>query len=711
MIFSLICPADTYPIKMKHAYLFPRYVVIRGMLLGAMFSSPLCAEEVDLYALSLEQLSTINVTIASRSEQTAKLTASSVTVYTQNDIRSMGIETLEELLNFVPGVQTSRTQQEFAAYPPIFRGNAGLNGSAPNVLLMLDGRRLNSHVHGGGFEAPLNNLDWIKQVEVIRGPGSSLYGVNAFMGVINLVSEINNSVNLEIGSLGAQSASLQYSDSFRDAEVAIFAHHYSDDGEYYSPFYQFLGTFEGTRDPLKRNTLAANVSYSGWSLENYFSRSVADDFVLGSTLGNGINSQDSELSSHRLSYSGLKGENWDINLYAEYVRNTTDYFIRLMPAQFASQAWWADGSLLDAVGGNHLSSDALQIGLQAKVDLHNDHVLSFGGQFRDENVDVNPVHGNWVQEVMEQSRGTTILPCDCISRGFYLGGERYDFLSAGDRRVLNAWLQDQWVLSNSVELTLGARYDHYDDFGGNLSLRSSAVFQYDDNTQFKLIYGEAFRAPSFNDTRAAPASNFAANADLNPETIKTVDLVFQKTFSSSNLIVTFSNSKTKDEINLVPLDIVIQPGITVLQPQNTGSRTLNNWEVEFNHQVQKNTLLRVGVTHHINHSELGVARDLVFFSLNYGYESIKLNINGYYRDEVLSRRGNGSLNSQDIWLDSYWDLKFTGLYKMTDNLTFSLKVSNLLDEAYKSYTTTDGGLEFGLPNRSRRVSLGLEWRY
>lgn len=76
---------------------------------------------------------------------------------------------------------------------------------------------------------------------------------------------------------------------------------------------------------------------------------------------------------------------------------------------------------------------------------------------------------------MELSQGATILPCDCISRGFWLPGVRADFLLESDRQVTNYWLQDQWQITESLRATLGIRHDRYDDFGGNTSIRSAFV--------------------------------------------------------------------------------------------------------------------------------------------------------------------------------------------------------------------------------------------
>ncbi len=670
------------------------------------------AEASSLFELSLRELLQVKVTIANLSEQTSADAAASVTVYTREDIRRMGIGSLEELLNYVPGVQTARTQQEFSSQAPIFRGNTGQNGTSPSILLMIDGRRLNSHVHGGAFESPLNNLDWVKQVEIIRGPGSTLYGANAFMGVINLITDIKpGELSIRAGSLNTRDFSLQYQYQWKGIDTEIFFHDYRDNGENYSPFYQFIGSFDATQDPRSRRTYALKLNYENWSLDSYYSNSTADDFILGSTLGNDINRQDIRITSHRATYEALNTSLWNVDVYAEYMSATTDFFIRIIPADVASAVWWADGSALDAIGGNHLAYGFHQGGLDGNHRLNDNHKLTFGLEYRNEQVDDNPVHGNWIDEVMRESLGTTILPCECISRGFWLGGVQYDFLEKSDRDVANLWIQDQFKLGPNVDATLGIRYDHYEDFGGHSSIRASLVYQHSENVHMKILYGEAFRAPAFIDTRSTPASNFAANPDLKPELISTIDVVWQVKLRNSEVILTRSHSSIKDEVNLFPLNIIIQEGVTVFQPQNGGRSTLKNWELEWTQSLSEKIIFRGGLTHHNDFVSVGSAQTLAFFAINYSVENLNVNLNGFYHDEVLSRQASEGAFSEDINLKDFWRLNFTATYKMNPKTNIQFQVKNLFDKDYKSHTTADGGLEYGLPNRGRTLSLGLNWRF
>jgi len=322
-------------------------------------------------------------------------------------------------------------------------------------------------------------------------------------------------------------------------------------------------------------------------------------------LGNGINESNELNNNYRFGYDGLEGDKWFLKFYADYMENVTDFFGRLYTPEIASQYFWTDGSTVDAIGGNYLYWKYKQVGSTGQYQLSNNHTLSFGIEFRDEWVADNPFQGNWNAEINESSGGTEYIPCNCRNRGIWLSGEKYDLMPESDRFVYNL---DQWSFNNNVNLTLGIRNDHYDDFGSNTSIRGSLIYNQSKNTQFKFIYGEAFRAPSFLETRTSPASNLVGNPDLKPETIQTIDLVWQQKISQSNLILTYSNSTIDNKIRELASDIVVVEGVIDYQPQNVGSSNLSNWELEINHSISESVLLRAGLTHHVEYVKQSTAQ-------------------------------------------------------------------------------------------------------
>ena len=140
----------------------------------------------ELGKIDLETLLNIEVTSASKKEQRLSQTPAAIYVITQEDIRKSGFTTLPEVFRMVPGMQVARVNATQWAI-----SSRGFNDSVANKLLvMVDGRTIYTPSFGGVFwsdqDLMLENLD---RIEVIRGPGATMWGANAFNGVINIISK------------------------------------------------------------------------------------------------------------------------------------------------------------------------------------------------------------------------------------------------------------------------------------------------------------------------------------------------------------------------------------------------------------------------------------------------------------------------------------------------------------------------------------------
>lgn len=143
-------------------------------------------EELDLTTLSLEDLVTTRVSIASRSDEALFGVAAAVTVISNEDIRRSGVTSIAEALRLVPGMQVARLDGSKWAISA--RGSN--SRFANNLLVLIDGRSIYTPVFSGVYwEIQDLMLDDVAQIEVIRGPGATLWGANAFSGVINIVTK------------------------------------------------------------------------------------------------------------------------------------------------------------------------------------------------------------------------------------------------------------------------------------------------------------------------------------------------------------------------------------------------------------------------------------------------------------------------------------------------------------------------------------------
>ncbi len=143
------------------------------------------ANDLDLAALSLEELMDVEVSLVSRREEPLFETAAAVTVITGDDLRRSGATSLPEALRLIPGVQASRLDANKWAVSA--RGFA--DRVSQKLLVLIDGRSVYSPIFGGVFwEVQDLMLEDVERIEVIRGPGATLWGANAMNGILNIVT-------------------------------------------------------------------------------------------------------------------------------------------------------------------------------------------------------------------------------------------------------------------------------------------------------------------------------------------------------------------------------------------------------------------------------------------------------------------------------------------------------------------------------------------
>src|ERR1700733_11784866 len=154
-------------------------------LFTALALATTAVAQQDLPQLSLEDLMNTKVTSVSKKEQSLSRTASAISVITSEDIRRSGATNIPDLLRMVPGVDVAQINANTWAISV-----RGLNGRFSNeVLAMVDGRDVYTPTFGGAFWDLLDlPLEDIERIEVIRGPGATMWGANAVNAVINIIT-------------------------------------------------------------------------------------------------------------------------------------------------------------------------------------------------------------------------------------------------------------------------------------------------------------------------------------------------------------------------------------------------------------------------------------------------------------------------------------------------------------------------------------------
>lgn len=185
-----------------------RSVYLTAALSGIVFASWLepsraAQSQHDLTELSLEQLMNVKVTSVSKKPQRVSESAAAVHVITSEDIRRSGATSIPELLRNVPGLNVARIDSSKWAISA-----RGFNGLFSNKLLVLmDGRSLYTPIFSGVFwDAQDTFIDDIDRIEIIRGPGGTIWGANAVNGVINIITKSAEKTNgtLVTGIIGSE---------------------------------------------------------------------------------------------------------------------------------------------------------------------------------------------------------------------------------------------------------------------------------------------------------------------------------------------------------------------------------------------------------------------------------------------------------------------------------------------------------------------------
>src|SRR6267378_2219669 len=140
----------------------------------------------NLKQLSLEQLGNLEVTTASKEPEQVWRTPAAIYVITQEDIRRSGATSIPEVLRLAPGVEVARIDA--------VKWSIGIRGFGSRlsraVLVVIDGRTVYSPLYAGVFwEVQDTLMEDVDRIEVIRGPGATIWGPNAVNGVINIITK------------------------------------------------------------------------------------------------------------------------------------------------------------------------------------------------------------------------------------------------------------------------------------------------------------------------------------------------------------------------------------------------------------------------------------------------------------------------------------------------------------------------------------------
>jgi iron complex outermembrane receptor protein len=197
-----------------------------GLAVAAAFNVPSYADDApniaELANLSIEQLGDVEITSVSKTAQPLSDAAAAVYVITHDDIMRSGATSIPEILRLAPNLQVAQTSPStYVITARGFSGNSSAQNFSDKLLVLIDGRSVYNPLFSGMYwdmqDVPAEDID---RIEIISGPGATLWGANAVNGVINIVTRKSKDTQggvLEVGAGNLESsASLQYGGRLSD---------------------------------------------------------------------------------------------------------------------------------------------------------------------------------------------------------------------------------------------------------------------------------------------------------------------------------------------------------------------------------------------------------------------------------------------------------------------------------------------------------------
>ena len=449
------------------------------------------AQEPDASA-ALDSLLSIPVSSAAKYEQTISQAAGAVTIITADDIASYGYRTLDQVLASVRGFYTSNDRNY--TYLGV-RGFSRPTDYNNRVLVLIDGNQINEGIWGGAPVELAIDLATIERIEIIRGPGSVVYGTGAMFGVINIVTRNGESVSGvqasgRAGSLGERQGSGIAGFRTRGGlDVMLTGNWQRRDGrDLFYPEYDDPASNNGVAQGLdweRATGFYGTASFRGWRIQGgRISRRKAYPTGAYGTVFNdpGAYTLD-EYSSMDVRYDGPLSQRVSATLTGSY------------------NHYWYQGDYVYPDG--HYPEGGLNRRFGAhgllRVDLTSANRLTLGA------------------EVVRHATARYFAP---------LTGDPTYNLSV-PYTVTSLFAQDEFQLTPTLAVTGGIGYDHFSTTGGATTMRGAIVFDPRPGTTLKLLYGEAFRAPNIYEARNE-TDEYRMNPSLGPERLHMVELIAQQ---------------------------------------------------------------------------------------------------------------------------------------------------------------------------------------
>ena len=484
----------------------------------------------DLFELSLEELMQIEVKSATKSSLSIQKAPSSIKVFTQNDFEKYGFYTLQDVLNTIPGIQV---QEYRAGHQNIWI--RGVQQRYNNkVLLLIDGVPMRDGYYGNFNIDESFPLENIEQIEVINGPGSVLYGTNSFAGVVSITTKSQGkSVSAKYGSFNNFSASGEF--DFNN--IYASANYFRTDG--FSPEYNSDG--KQREHPQNADNINANLKYqkNGLTLTGSYSQYNYPYKYRSSK-------KDYSFKRNPIYFAAGK----KINFQGKGKLDVFGYYTYYGFSKNKIKHVGVDDNTIKEKSIEYMNTALVGGNIDYSVELKN-HNLLIGTSYQ--------------QDMALDMKEHIIYDIDDGDVSIDEPNVTQPNISRSDIAI---YVQDMWNISKEILLTTGIRYDILSDFDSQFNYRIGLTGQTESNIYGKLLYGTAYRIPSYREYLDVASYN----TNLKPEYLNTFEVQAGYLFDKGDISLTYFNNNYSDFIKELLVDSVAE---------NSGYRIVDD-EMAFN---------------------------------------------------------------------------------------------------------------------------------
>jgi len=641
----------------------------------------LMSQEVnnDVFALSLEELLNVQITTATQRSQKLSEAPATVISYSSEQIESYGWRDLKDIFRNVTGVDVSYDVQGEVKTLVTFRGIEGNQ----KILILQDGQRQNP-ITGERFIFGHNiPLHIYKRVEIVFGPASAIYGADAYAGVVNLITKDGTDIDGVAGSIGYVStnalvSNLTFGKSINnDIDVIISGRlYYGNDFPYHRHYtdsldYAVVNDYEGELGslekvyPIKNWNLLSKIRYGkltlglDWQhqLESNAPSTIPTNYAY---VKNNVWGQD--VRHLYFNYKILDGKEFtltsNISLGDYTINPISNFFI---PIDSDGNGFLDKGS----AGYKYGYSRYIETAINAQWEITQKLMINMGSTWskvisfpKTKNLE-EPFH---LDEIYGDNLSGFVDP-----QGYTFGLLGLTDSIFGEQNFYNlaSYIQAEYKIKDKISVTLGSRFDFNSIYKSTLNPRIGVVYQMNEKTTLKALYGSAFIAPSNYyrwENWANPYAMHIPNLNIKPERVQTIELSgFYYPFK--NLLLRFSAYNNIMEDIIRPVEAPTQEGnypyfnpmrAQIGQDPNSGFVEINSnlgniniigLELDINYQIAK-AIISAGYsfTHGIDKETESkipkVSQHKLNTSISYSYKSFYGTITARYYGDVWTATSN-----------------------------------------------------------------------